>query len=644
MPTISGDVSTLLGEDHTAGDPVALWLLASQPILTDSGTGRTGGKIRIPVASNGTFSVAGLPATSGGFPTYQLQVDSLSLRRARQTQGYTTPSFPLTTDRDLTWIVDNYVPVTVVTTQVYADVQAAAALGATNDTATGSYLANPASATRAAGNAVYTRITQRPVNVLDYGADPTGVTDSSSAIRSALAASGRIEFGKGGTFLVSRDASNPWALSSPGNQVWSGQGATLKLANSTAPAVSIIRPLGNGLTVKDMVLDGNRANQSVETQKQRHGVFIDQADRITLSNVEMREMAGDGIMLWRSTDYITVRDCTVYNTDRNGMSLTGSGSRILISGLTAYGVAAQALDAECDTSGTYADVQVRDSYLAGAATDYAMDLTGLATAAATDWTITGNTFKGGIHLVYFQRASLINNTIDGTGANKDCLVVEYNATGLQVIGNTFVNASTRRGIAASYISGAEIDRMTIKDNEFYLATGAAVQANGVNRLRMVGNRASGTDTATGFAAFKAEATRDVRSTIIEDNEAWGFGRAAYTAGPNIHKYLRVANNYGHDDVAGGTYGTQLAGAASVYPDVTAYGNRAASGVTSAYSPPSGVWVKRNGGVVPIFEGTGTPESVLTSGIGSIAIRRDGGAATVLYIKETGSGNTGWVAK
>jgi hypothetical protein len=494
------------------------------------------------------------------------------------------------------------------------------------------------------GDARFTRITQRPVNVLDYGADPTGVADSSAAIRSALAASGRIEFGKGGTFLVSRDATNPWALSSPGDQVWSGQGATLKLAPGTAPAVSIVRPLGNNVTVRDLVLDGNRAAQSVETQKQRHGVFIDQVDHITLANIEAHDLAGDGVMLWRSTDYITVRDVTVYNTDRNGMSLTGSGARVLISGLTAYDVAAQALDAECDTSGTYADVQVRDSYLAGSATDYAMDLTGLSTSFATDWTITGNTFKGGLHLVYFQRLNLTNNTIDGRGNNKDCVLAEYTADGLNVVGNTMLNSLTRRGVVAGFISGSTLDRVTIRDNEFHLATGAAVQANGVNRLRVVGNRASGTDTTNAFAAFKAEATRDVRSTIIEDNEAWGFARAVYTAGPSIHKHLRVANNYGHDDVAGSTYGVQLAGAASVYPDLTAYGNRAASGVTSAYSPPTGVWVKRNSGVTAVYEGTGTPEGVLAAGIGSIAFRRDGGAATVLYVKETGTGNTGWVAK
>jgi len=43
-------------------------------------------------------------------------------------------------------------------------------------------------------------------------------------------------------------------------------------------------------------------------------------------------------------------------------------------------------------------------------------------------------------------------------------------------------------------------------------------------------------------------------------------------------------------------------------------------------------------------GTGTPEGVVTAPIGSMFSRTDGGAGTALYVKETGTGNTGWVGK
>ena len=43
-------------------------------------------------------------------------------------------------------------------------------------------------------------------------------------------------------------------------------------------------------------------------------------------------------------------------------------------------------------------------------------------------------------------------------------------------------------------------------------------------------------------------------------------------------------------------------------------------------------------------GSGSPESVVTAPVGSIYSRIDGGASTSFYVKESGAGNTGWVAK
>lgn len=43
-------------------------------------------------------------------------------------------------------------------------------------------------------------------------------------------------------------------------------------------------------------------------------------------------------------------------------------------------------------------------------------------------------------------------------------------------------------------------------------------------------------------------------------------------------------------------------------------------------------------------GTGDPNGVATAAIGSLYTRLDGGTGTTLYVKESGTGNTGWVAK
>ena len=45
-----------------------------------------------------------------------------------------------------------------------------------------------------------------------------------------------------------------------------------------------------------------------------------------------------------------------------------------------------------------------------------------------------------------------------------------------------------------------------------------------------------------------------------------------------------------------------------------------------------------------FQGTGTPEGAVAAPIGALYLRTDGAASTVLYVKESGTAKTGWVAK
>jgi hypothetical protein len=46
----------------------------------------------------------------------------------------------------------------------------------------------------------------------------------------------------------------------------------------------------------------------------------------------------------------------------------------------------------------------------------------------------------------------------------------------------------------------------------------------------------------------------------------------------------------------------------------------------------------------VLSGAGSPETVVSADVGALYLRTDGGASTTLYVKESGTGNTGWVAK
>ena len=46
----------------------------------------------------------------------------------------------------------------------------------------------------------------------------------------------------------------------------------------------------------------------------------------------------------------------------------------------------------------------------------------------------------------------------------------------------------------------------------------------------------------------------------------------------------------------------------------------------------------------VLSGNNSPENLVAAPVGTLYRRLDGGANTTLYVKESGTGNTGWTAK
>ena len=74
-------------------------------------------------------------------------------------------------------------------------------------------------------------------------------------------------------------------------------------------------------------------------------------------------------------------------------------------------------------------------------------------------------------------------------------------------------------------------------------------------------------------------------------------------------------------------------------DMTDFHNTIIDNVGIVQSPEY-KWKTSNG----MFSGTGSPEGALVAPIGSLYVDTAGSTGTTLYIKEAGTGNTGWVAK
>jgi hypothetical protein len=56
-----------------------------------------------------------------------------------------------------------------------------------------------------------------------------------------------------------------------------------------------------------------------------------------------------------------------------------------------------------------------------------------------------------------------------------------------------------------------------------------------------------------------------------------------------------------------------------------------------------LFVGSNGNTATYSSGANTPEGAITATVGSVFTRTNGGANTTLYVKESGTGNTGWAA-
>lgn len=145
----------------------------------------------------------------------------------------------------------------------------------------------------------------------------------------------------------------------------------------------------------------------------------------------------------------------------------------------------------------------------------------------------------------------------------------------------------------------------------------------------------GVNSASAFVAYNAT---DSRHAIYGYANAQG-GRLTLNAGAGASGGGAVSVNYLVEGNTS-TNGLQVYdGAGNMKSWLNGDGSgRFASGI---YSTNNGFY--NSSSLIRWTTGTGSPESAVTAPIGSIYSRIDGGTDTSLYRKESGSGNTGWVA-
>lgn len=161
-------------------------------------------------------------------------------------------------------------------------------------------------------------------NVKDYGATGDGATDDYPAIAAAIAAipaaGGTLSFPPG-TYVVSAD---PTIGGSNITVRGAGWGSVIKAKAATS--ANCLKITGTNVTVENLAVDGNRANQPTGiTYTQRSGIFTLGATNVTIRNCLVAHTGSAGVMA-ENTAVIKILDNTVTDTGDGGIFLHPDGN------------------------------------------------------------------------------------------------------------------------------------------------------------------------------------------------------------------------------------------------------------------------------------------------------------------------------
>ncbi len=152
-------------------------------------------------------------------------------------------------------------------------------------------------------------------------------------------------------------------------------------------------------------------------------------------------------------------------------------------------------------------------------------------------------------------------------------------------------------------------------------------------------------TATYYGIWYADRTDATiaHNEVGDFNTTTDFLYAIYLEGAFTNR-VKVFNNAlkGTGTAVGKAAGYGTSGTGNTEWDN--YVNNSAAIPYADYRYQGAIYMGTSQSFPSLLTGTGTPEGAVTARIGSIFMRQDGGAGTSIYVKQSGTGNTGWVGK
>lgn len=500
------------------------------------------------------------------------------------------------------------------------------------------------------------------LSVATYGAVADGVTDDRVAIQAAIdacfAAGGGVVALMAGTHIVSRNGSNFYCLLLKSGVTLRGGGrdvSTIKqVAGITASVRTFYTDTAVDAAITDLTLDGNKAAQSVS--EHRHGVYINGATRLIIARVTAKNFTGDGLYIATDSTQTSLEAVYCTGNNRNGITLGATCDDTTVVDSRFIGNAAQQFDSEPGANNYVTNTKLLGCTFdgAGVSNDYVLACSGYSAAQRSGgWQVTGCTINGPVRVVWCDDVSFTGCRFKNT-TDKVAFEIARTCVGVTMSGCTVVCTNATADLSGIYVwgtgAGDSPDHIVVSDTTVTVAAASqfGFRVQGCGAVSLLGNKVKGAGAGAGYAGIYIRSTMTLfpfRSMVCVGNTVDGCGENGIRVAGGLSSLLNsvdISHNIIND-----VYGTMLTGINLADDDgacveVTCIGNQFSNNITTPISWPAvPVLIGGNRGTGGVYSLSGSPEGVVTEVVGAIATNRSGGAGTTLYVKESGTGNTGW---
>jgi len=371
------------------------------------------------------------------------------------------------------------------------------------------WVSAPRSATKivAASNS-----SQAEKDAADYVATGTGDQTTINSALTALPAAGGTVYLTEGTYTLGA------AISVPNNTILAGAGAAtiLTVPNAQNGTYAMITntdtTTGTHVVIRDLLIDGNKANQTAGVMEAVYFNGIGSGSGATardggrVAGVTVRNMLGYGVYLFSALNG-TITNNTVLGTVSGGIVLDGASTNNLLTdnvvqGNSSYGILIWASSNGNTLTGN--TVQGNPSY-------------GIYINASTGNTITGNEVQGNGTAGVVLNASANGNAVTGNTINSDTIGVLVSGSNYNTIANNMVQGNVTAGV---YIFSTS-NNNNVTGNKIHDSGGATtnggVYLSGANSNMIVGNDITDTSCTTTCSAITVNGGTTVNTYIANNN-------------------------------------------------------------------------------------------------------------------------------